>query len=471
MENTFIRLNSKYKLVNRRNMNILIDTENNKEEMFLSPSAVILMNLLQNNISLEKTITCLSQIYDAEHSTIKNKVLSFVEKAGKYLEGSEDFADSKDNNLNIQLDIICLESNRYPYGAIKRSVVPEKIVFNITDYCPRECIYCFNGAKCARYNEIKDEFLSLSRFEEIMSEAKKIGIRKIEIGGGDPFVRKDILEYLSITDKYFPNAWATSTKAYISPEVADQLSKLHAADIQVSLDSLDSNTADKLMGVKGSYEQVRSSIKHLFDAGILPSIKMVITSLNCDEIEKNFYSFYEMGFRTIRANSYMMSPNRHSDYLYPSDEQLNSFNSKVDRMLEFARENNIVTDINKIKIPEPVTQGYDRRVLCGGSSTDMYVRHDGSMIFCGQINNCEELVIGSLKTHTVMDLWQSKKINDLFNPYKNREKYRGTRCYDCSQYESCYPKRCYVRSFTENNNFFDFDPECINGIRGYINRG
>ncbi len=475
MTQTYVRLNPTYDVIIRDNSNFLVNTETSEEQRFISPEVALVINYFQNGYSLNQTAECLSEAFNVSVENITMKLKSLLDKMSEFIQISE--RTINENGCSVSNSIFCmnvdhLRCNRFPYGVVKRTIVPQKIVFNITDYCPRECVYCFNGAKCVRDNVIVDTFLSLERFEEVLVEAKKIGVQNIEIGGGDPFICKDIVEYLSICDKYFPHCWGTSTKAYVSKKTATELSKLSTVDIQISLDSFDENISDTLMGVPGSYRQVLESFSNLLSRGIIPSAKMVITSLNCHLIKDSFIRFASMGIKTIRANTYMMSPNRHFDYLYPTNEQIQKFNEDVPEILSYAKNNGINTDISMITIPSATSSdGIDGRVLCGASSTDMYIRHDGSMIFCGQINNCEDLVIGNLKVHSIMDLWQSEQLSRLFNPDFMKDNFVGTKCYACHDYLKCYPKRCYVRSHANSKKFFDVDPACVYGVEGYINRG
>ena len=475
MDSFRVALKQGYEVIIRNNSNFLSNVIEGRDECFLSPAATLAIQCFQSGLTVGDTVTYLSNIFNAPVREIKQKIESLIRKLSDYTTVfyPSEISTDKEKSDDYVLDVRHLRCNVYPYGAVKRSFVPEKIVFNVTDYCPRECIYCFNGAKCTKKHKIKDEFLPLDRFESVLLEAKRTGVKTIEIGGGDPFIRQDITDYLSICDQYYPGAWGTSTKAFISKAVAQKLSRLSSVDIQISLDAFDEVIADTLMGVSGSYRQILKSFDNLLNIGIVPSAKMVITSLNCDLIADSFHRFAEMGIKTIRANVYMMSPNRHSEYLYPSPAQIDRFNKEVEEILAFAYENCIETDIRKVEMPAPIQHenGIDSRVFCGASTSDMYIRHDGMMIFCGQINNCEELTIGNLKDSGIMELWHSKKISDLFRPGHLKNCFSGTKCFDCKDYNRCYPKRCYVRSYVETGSFFDVDPACPYGTDGYINRG
>ena len=64
---------------------------------------------------------------------------------------------------------------------------------SVTDRCNLRCFYCMpNGIEKIPHDRIlRDEDII-----DIVSEAVKIGIRKIRITGGDPMVRKGLFELI-----------------------------------------------------------------------------------------------------------------------------------------------------------------------------------------------------------------------------------------------------------------------------------
>ena len=59
----------------------------------------------------------------------------------------------------------------------------------ITNRCNENCIYCHHDGMVSS----KDE-MTPNEIYAICKIAKKIGVRKIRLSGGDPLVRKDIVE-------------------------------------------------------------------------------------------------------------------------------------------------------------------------------------------------------------------------------------------------------------------------------------
>tara|TARA_B100000029_G_scaffold477052_1_gene521740 strand:+ start:501 stop:809 length:309 start_codon:yes stop_codon:yes gene_type:complete len=66
---------------------------------------------------------------------------------------------------------------------------------SVTDRCDLRCKYCMPLKNNFFFK--KEEFLSQSELRTISKVLFKLGIRKIRITGGEPLIRKDIIEYLS----------------------------------------------------------------------------------------------------------------------------------------------------------------------------------------------------------------------------------------------------------------------------------
>lgn len=106
----------------------------------------------------------------------------------------------------------------------------------VTDRCNLRCRYCMpeQGIDFSK----RDELLS---YEEIMRLAlifRDLGVRKIRITGGEPFVRKDIQALISQLAKVF-DALHITTNASLLKAHLDELQRSRVAGLNISLDSLD----------------------------------------------------------------------------------------------------------------------------------------------------------------------------------------------------------------------------------------
>ncbi len=108
----------------------------------------------------------------------------------------------------------------------------------VTDRCNLRCFYCMpeDGIKYLP----KKELLTFEEIERLIKIAAGLGISKIRLTGGEPFVRNDLMELIrkiksvdGITDLHL-----TTNGILTSPHIAE-LKSIGIASVNLSLDTLD----------------------------------------------------------------------------------------------------------------------------------------------------------------------------------------------------------------------------------------
>ena len=459
------KLKEQYKLGSDENCNYIL-SHTGVKCVFLNPlPAFILNNILQSN-NLAATVETLSAALTISEDEAKVKIFNIIEKLSDYLE--ENPSIESDSVFDIEKSKEILKRNKEFICPVTKAEHPRKIKFYLTDYCPRACIYCFAGAKyIGKEKQQCNSFLSVDRFKEIILEAKEIGVNNIEISGGDPFVLPEIYEYLDVMIKYFPYEWGTSTKAHLTKFETDRLATIGLPEIQVSIDSFIPEHADKLMGVKGAFEEILETIKNLQESGIVVTTKTTITSINILDIPQLFMKLIAMGIKHLRFSYYYISANRHGDYLYPTNHQIEWLNKNMKEPLAYAKEKGVITDFYNHE-PYATSRGANNRLICGGFTETLCVKPDGGVLFCDSLNHSDDFIAGNLKTQGIIELWNSDGVKNMNDPFFFKEKYKGTKCYDYHLFGNCFYKRCYVRTFAKYGRYFDIDPACPFGDPEYI---
>lgn len=457
----YINLKDQYVLGTADNCNYIL-SKGGEKCVYLNPyAAYVLKSVMEYGFNV--TINIISQASKKDFESTSKAVNKLLDKLKDYIE-----SDDKTNMDILPADLEILHKSNVLDYPLKKSNKPNKMKIYLTDYCNRRCIYCFAGAKYCDGLENESPFLSVDRFREIIKEAADIGVNNIEISGGDPFVVRNVEEYLKIMIDYFPNEWGTSTKSFISKDKAQSLYSIGLKEIQVSIDSYNEPTVDMMLGVKGSFKEEIETIKNLINAGIKVITKCVITSLNIYEIPDTIHFLSNLGVKQMRFSYYYVSANRHSDKLYATNEQLVWLNEQIPRLFEYMKSKGIAHDLSYATIYD---ENYkSERVICGGYKGTMCVRYDGEVLFCDSLNHCDHFNSGNLKHHGIMEIWNSSTVDNMCNPDYFKENYKGTQCYDCSMFNNCFFRRCYVRTFQYTGNYFDVDPACPYGDETYIIR-
>ena len=154
---------------------------------------------------------------------------------------------------------------------------------SVIDRCNLRCVYCMpeEGIESIPHDEILtyDEIL---RICEIVSE---LGIRKIKITGGEPLVRKDIVNLIrDIKNIDKIDQVTLTTNGILLHEMLDDLYDAGIDAINISLDTLNKDNFKKITRRDG-LEKVLMSIDKAYDLGIRVKINcLAIRDFNLKEI-------------------------------------------------------------------------------------------------------------------------------------------------------------------------------------------
>lgn len=151
---------------------------------------------------------------------------------------------------------------------------PFLILFSPTMRCNLRCSGCY-AAKYDRAPELSLEFLN-----RIINEAKKMGVYFFTILGGEPFIRKDLLElYRRQRDAYF--------QVYTNGTLIDEVTAKKIAEVGnvlpiISLEGCEGNT-DERRG-EGVYQKVIRAMKNLIKLGVPFGNSVTVSADNFEAI-------------------------------------------------------------------------------------------------------------------------------------------------------------------------------------------
>jgi len=157
---------------------------------------------------------------------------------------------------------------------------------SITDHCNLKCYYCtpFSG----RSHLERSEILTYEELLNVARAAVASGITKIRITGGEPLVRKGVVEFCRMLSELDGlKSLALTTNGIYLEEMAEPLFKAGVRRINISLDTLRPKRFEKITGYDW-LPRVLAGIKRAEQIGMHP-IKIntvVMRGINDDEIEE-----------------------------------------------------------------------------------------------------------------------------------------------------------------------------------------
>jgi cyclic pyranopterin phosphate synthase len=157
---------------------------------------------------------------------------------------------------------------------------------SVTDRCNLRCVYCLPAG--AEHPFADREFLSVDELEMLVGALVRLGISRLRLTGGEPLVRKDIVE-VARRLKALPGVenLALSTNGTELERLAPALVAAGVDRVNVSLDSLDPETFRTITG-NGDLERIWNGVEAALAAGFDP-VKLnavLLANHNAQELER-----------------------------------------------------------------------------------------------------------------------------------------------------------------------------------------
>lgn len=237
----------------------------------------------------------------------------------------------------------------------------------ITNRCNENCIYCHHDGMVSSKDEMTpDELFKICKI------AKRIGVKKIRLSGGDPLVRKDIVEIVDKIASLDFKDISLTTNGVLLEKYAEDLKNAGLDRVNVSLDTLNRDTY-KFVTNMDYLNEAKAGILKAVEVGLYPvKINMVIMKdINHNEVKDMFNFCKEHGI-ILQLIELIESENCDDDkfsgeYHYPLD----SYEKRLADIADNVRERKFMQgrkkyyiDGGEIEIVRPV----DNSTFCANCS-------------------------------------------------------------------------------------------------------
>ena len=170
----------------------------------------------------------------------------------------------------------------YVTDRYERPIVSLRIT--LTNRCNVNCLYCHHDGMVKSKDEMTaDELYTICKI------AKKLGVKKIRLSGGEPLLKKDIVEIVQKIASLDFKDISMTTNGILLEKYAQDLKDAGLDRVNVSLDTLNRETFE-FITKKDYLEDAKKGILKAVEVGMYPvKINMVIMKdINQDEIDDMF---------------------------------------------------------------------------------------------------------------------------------------------------------------------------------------
>ena len=172
-----------------------------------------------------------------------------------------------------------LPSHLLQFSSDKKPVV----VWNVTRRCNLKCVHCYAHAT----GEATKDELTTEEGKILIDDLAQFGSPVVLFSGGEPLVRKDLVELADYAVKRGMRAVISTNGTLITRSVAQALKEVGLSYVGISLDGM-REVNDRFRGVKGAFDRAMAGIEHCQEAGIKVGLRFTINKMNTAEIPAIF---------------------------------------------------------------------------------------------------------------------------------------------------------------------------------------
>lgn len=324
---------------------------------------------------------------------------------------------------------------------------PICLTWELTYACNLECVHCLSSSGQRDPRE-----LTTQQAKAVLDELRDLQVFYINIGGGEPMVRRDFFEILEHSIANGIGVKFSTNGAFIDKKNAAKLAALDYLDIQISLDGTTAEVNDAVRGA-GSYDTAIRAMENLRDAGFGQfKISVVVTRHNVDQLDefKALADSYGAQLRITRLRPAGRGADTWNE-LHPTNAQQRQI---YDWLL--AHGENVLTGDSFFHL-NAFGESLPGLNMCGAGRVVCLIDP------LGDVYACPFVIHDQFKAGSVLDNGGFTKVwreSELFTEL--RQPQSAGACASCGSFDACQGG-CMAAKFFTGIPLDGPDPECVGG--------
>lgn len=254
---------------------------------------------------------------------------------------------------------------------------------SITDRCNLRCFYCMpeEGIKYLP----KKHLLSYEEMERLIRLLATMGISKIRLTGGEPFLRKDLIDFMQTVTKIEGiEELNITTNGVLTEKYISRMVDMGVASVNLSLDTLDKERFLKITR-RDEFDKVMHCLDALIESGLKTKINAVVMAgQNTQDIIPlaRLTQNKPIGVRYIEEMPFNGEGQRNKQFIWNHQHILDTLKGEYPEIYQIKAKPN-ATSVN-YKIP--------------GHQGSLGIIAAFTRTFCGSCNRIRITAQGTLKT-------------------------------------------------------------------------
>jgi mycofactocin radical SAM maturase len=324
---------------------------------------------------------------------------------------------------------------------------PICLTWELTYACNLACVHCLSSSGRRDPRE-----LTTAECKAVIDELERMQVFYVNIGGGEPTVRKDFWELVDYATAHHVGVKFSTNGSRITPDRARLLAENDYLDVQISLDGATAEINDRVRGI-GSFDTAIAAMENLYAAGMRGfKLSVVVTRENAGQLDafKAIADRYDAQLRLTR-----LRPSGRAvdvwDELHPTQAQQRAL---YGWLLEHGEE--VLTGDSFFHLAA-FGEKLPGLNLCGAGRVVCLIDPVGDVYACPFAIH-EAFLAGSVRTPVgFAGVWRDAP---LFRRLRGPQS--GGACSSCTFYDSCRGG-CMAAKFFTGLPLDGPDPECALG--------
>lgn len=327
--------------------------------------------------------------------------------------------------------------------------VPMAMLAELTHRCPLKCPYCSNPLELDK----RSSELSTEEWIDVFRQAAAMGVLQLHLSGGEPASRRDLPELTSgAVDAGLYTNLITSGVG-LRQEVYQDLVSRGLDHVQLSIQGVDADAADRIGGYKGGFDAKLRVAEWIRASGVPLTVNAVMHRQNLDRLAETVELVVRLGARRLEIahTQYHGWAYRNRAWLMPTAEQ-------VARAGEIAREAaerlkgvlviDYVTPDHMAKYPKPCMGGWGR--------VGLNVTPSGKVLPCHAAETITTLTFDNVRDRPLAEIWTS---GSAFTAFRG-DAWMPDPCRSCDRRHKDWGG-CRCQAFAWNGDAATVDPACV----------
>ncbi|MCS7130866.1 MAG: GTP 3',8-cyclase MoaA [Archaeoglobaceae archaeon] len=259
---------------------------------------------------------------------------------------------------------------------------------SVTNRCNLNCIYCHREGESNPGKE-----MSAERIAEIAKAFYDLGVKKLKLTGGEPLLREDICEIISMMPNF--EEISLTTNGTLLKDLAFDLKESGLDRVNISLDTLNADIYSYLTG-GGKLQNVLEGIRCAVEANLTPIKLNMVLMKNLNEFEVfkmlNFTNSFNKEKTNVILQLIELIPNTKTKDLYLDPEIFEEEFAKIAmavKIRDMHKRKQFFTSLGIVEIVKPL----DNTEFCMHCNR-IRVTSDGKIKLC--LMNKETVDISNL---------------------------------------------------------------------------